>query len=79
MEGIPGGTGKTIPENLLLEKASDIPLWLAGGITPENVTTICEKFHPELIDVSSGVEEAPGIKSHDKMRALFAKLENSCV
>ena len=74
VEGIPGGTGKTIPESLLLEKAGDIPLWLAGGITPENVVTICEKFHPELIDVSSGVEDAPGIKNHDKMRALFATI-----
>ncbi len=74
VEGIPGGTGKTIPESLLLEKTGDLPLWLAGGITPENVATICEKLHPELIDVSSGVEDAPGIKNHDKMRALFARL-----
>ncbi|MBR3669776.1 MAG: bifunctional indole-3-glycerol phosphate synthase/phosphoribosylanthranilate isomerase [Fibrobacter sp.] len=74
VEGIPGGTGKTIPESLLLEKAGDIPFWLAGGITPENVGAICEKFHPELIDVSSGVEDAPGIKNHEKMRALFAAL-----
>jgi len=71
VEGIPGGTGKTIPESLLREKAGDIPLWLAGGITPENVAAICEKFHPELIDVSSGVEDAPGIKNHEKMKALF--------
>ena len=74
VEGIPGGTGKTIPESLLREKAGDLPIWLAGGITPENVGAICEKFHPELIDVSSGVEEAPGIKDHEKMRALFAAL-----
>lgn len=74
VEGIPGGTGKTIPENLLREKAGNIPLWLAGGITPENVGTICEKFHPELIDVSSGVEDAPGIKDPEKLRALFEKL-----
>ena len=74
VEGIPGGTGKTIPESLLREKAGDIPLWLAGGINPENVATICEKFHPELIDVSSGVEDAPGIKNHDKMKALFAAI-----
>ena len=74
VEGIPGGTGKTIPESLLREKANGIPLWLAGGITPENVATICEKFHPELIDISSGVEDAPGIKNHEKMRALFAAL-----
>ncbi len=74
VEGIPGGTGKTIPESLLLEKTSDIPLWLAGGITPENVGTICEKFHPELIDVSSGVEDAPGIKNSEKLQKLFAEI-----
>ena len=73
VESIPGGTGKTIPESLLREKASGTPLWLAGGINPENVVTICEKFHPELIDVSSGIEDAPGIKNHDKMKALFAE------
>jgi Indole-3-glycerol phosphate synthase len=74
VEGILGGTGKTIPESLLREKASGLPLWLAGGINPDNVATICEKFHPELIDVSSGIEDAPGIKNHEKMRALFAAL-----
>ena len=77
VEGIPGGTGKTIPESLLREKASGLPLWLAGGINPENVATICEKFHPELIDVSSGVEDAPGIKNHEKIRALFAALSTT--
>ncbi|MBR4916454.1 MAG: bifunctional indole-3-glycerol phosphate synthase/phosphoribosylanthranilate isomerase [Fibrobacter sp.] len=75
VEGIPGGTGKTIPESLLREKAGDLPLWLAGGITPENVSAICEKFQPELIDVSSGVEDAPGIKNHEKMQALFSRID----
>ena len=75
VEGIPGGTGKTIPESLLLEKAGDLPLWLAGGINPENVFTICEKFHPELIDVSSGVEDAPGIKNAEKLHKLFEILQ----
>ena len=74
VEGIPGGTGKTIPESLLREKAGDLPLWLAGGITPENVATICEKFQPELIDVSSGVEDAPGIKNSEKLQKLFAEI-----
>ena len=72
VEGIPGGTGKTIPENLLREKAGDIPLWLAGGITPTNVAELVGKFSPELIDVSSGVEDAPGIKNSEKLKALFA-------
>ena len=74
VEGIPGGTGKTIPENLLREKTGELPLWLAGGITPENVGAIVEKFHPELVDVSSGVEDAPGIKNSEKLKALFAAL-----
>ena len=74
VEGIPGGTGKTIPENLLREKAGELPLWLAGGITPENVGAIVEKFHPELVDVSSGVEDAPGVKNAEKLKALFAAL-----
>lgn len=74
VEGIPGGTGKTIPENLLREKAGELPLWLAGGITPENVGAIVEKFHPELVDVSSGVEDGPGIKNREKLKALFAAL-----
>ena len=76
VEGIPGGTGKQIPESLLREKAGDIPLWLAGGINPENVSEIVAKFSPELIDVSSGVEEAPGIKDHKKLRDLFQKVKN---
>jgi len=74
VEGIPGGTGKTIPENLLREKAGDLPLWLAGGITPENVGAIVERFRPELVDVSSGVEDGPGIKNPEKLKALFAAL-----
>lgn len=78
VEGIPGGTGKTIPESLLYEKAGDLPFWLAGGITPENVAAIASKFQPELIDVSSGVEDAPGIKNAEKMKALFAAIGSLC-
>lgn len=74
VEGIPGGTGKTIPESLLREKTGDIPLWLAGGITPTNVAELVGKFSPELIDVSSGVEDAPGIKNSEKLKSLFAAL-----
>ena len=74
VEGIPGGTGKQIPESVLRAQAGDIPLWLAGGVNPDNVTDICNKFHPELIDVSSGVEDAPGVKNAEKMEALFSAL-----
>lgn len=71
VEGIPGGSGQRIPEELLREKAGETPFWLAGGITPENIGDICAKFSPELVDVSSGVEDAPGIKNAEKMMQLF--------
>ena len=48
--------------------------WLAGGITPENVSTVDQKYTPELIDVSSGIESSVGIKDEKKMRKLFTSL-----
>ena len=47
-------------------------LWLAGGVTPQNAAELAARFHPELIDVSSGVEdETIGIKNHEKIKKLF--------
>ena len=48
-------------------------LWLAGGITPENVAELIQKYKPELIDVSSGIEDAdnPGIKNHEKLKKIL--------
>ena len=47
-------------------------LWLAGGVTPENAAELVARFHPELIDVSSGVEDNEiGIKIHDKIRRII--------
>ena len=48
-------------------------LWLAGGITPENAAELVTRFQPELIDISSGVEDPdnPGIKNHNKIRVIL--------
>ncbi len=47
-------------------------LWLAGGVTPENAAELVARFHPELIDLSSGVEDDEiGIKNHDKIRRII--------
>lgn len=52
---------------------NDTTRWIAGGITPENVCDVIKKFSPELIDVSSGIEDDGkiGIKNEQKMKDLF--------
>lgn len=69
-----GGTGKTVDADLVKAASKRAKLWLAGGITAENVRQIIEDFQPELIDVASGVEAAPGIKDAEKLRAFFDKV-----
>ena len=47
-------------------------LWLAGGVTPENAAELTARFQPELIDISSGVEdEIVGIKNHEKIKKII--------
>ena len=51
-------------------------LWLAGGITPENAAELIARFQPELIDVSSGVEdETTGIKNHNKIKKIMEAIK----
>jgi phosphoribosylanthranilate isomerase len=69
-----GGTGQTIDWTAAAAVATSRPILLAGGITPENVAEAVARVRPFGIDVSSGVEHAPGIKDHNKIRALFEAL-----
>lgn len=49
---------------------------LAGGLTPENVGDAVRTVQPYLVDVSSGVEAAPGIKDHTKVRDFITKVRS---
>ncbi len=85
-----GGTGKTLDWKIIEEFHPTSPWLLAGGLTPENVTKAIQKFilvsQPQIesnhkfnhnfcgIDLSSGVETAPGDKNLVKVRKLFSSL-----
>ncbi len=68
-----GGTGEKFNWDLAIAaRKFDKPIFLAGGLTPENVAEAVRKVRPFAVDVSSGVESAPGIKDNAKVRAFVA-------
>jgi phosphoribosylanthranilate isomerase len=68
-----GGTGEKFNWDLAIEAQKfDKPIFLAGGLTPENVAEAVRKVRPFAVDVSSGVESAPGKKDLAKVRAFIA-------
>jgi phosphoribosylanthranilate isomerase len=68
-----GGTGEKFNWNLAVAAQKfGKPIFLAGGLTPENVAAAVKQVHPFAVDVSSGVESAPGKKAAAKVRAFIA-------
>jgi phosphoribosylanthranilate isomerase len=72
-----GGTGRTIDWNAAAQVARQRRILLAGGLTPDNVAEAVARVEPFGIDVSSGVESAPGIKDHNLMKKLFEALHGT--
>jgi phosphoribosylanthranilate isomerase len=72
-----GGTGVAIDwsQAKAFIDRSEIPVILAGGINAQNILDTIRATGAKGIDLSSGVENAPGIKSEEKLRALFQTLE----
>jgi phosphoribosylanthranilate isomerase len=68
-----GGTGHTFNWDLAIAAQKfGRPIFLAGGLTPENVAEAVRRVRPYAVDVSSGVESAPGQKDHAKVKAFIS-------
>lgn len=72
---IHGGSGMTFDWSRIPENPGK-PIILAGGLGPDNVAMAVARTHPYAVDVSSGVEEARGIKSAAKIAAFMKGVEN---
>ncbi len=72
-----GGTGRTIDWTAAAGIAAERKILLAGGLTPDNVAEAVARVRPFGIDVSSGVERAPGVKDHRRLRALFEAVHDT--
>lgn len=78
MEGRWGGTGRAFDWSLLEEVSGELPWFLAGGLTPQNVAEACRTARPAAVDVSSGVEVEgrPGVKDYDKIDELMNQMRS---
>jgi phosphoribosylanthranilate isomerase len=69
-----GGTGKTFNWKLLSNLSDEKPLFLSGGLNSGNIKEACKITRPFAVDLSSGVEKAPGVKDYDKLDRFFDEM-----
>jgi phosphoribosylanthranilate isomerase len=70
VEGVPGGTGRTIDWELVRGARLVAPVILSGGLTPDNVGAAIAVTEPYAVDVASGTETAPGVKDPARLTAF---------
>jgi len=76
VEGAYGGTGKALDWAVAARLAEQMPIVLAGGLTPKNVREAVRTVRPWAVDVSSGIE-TEGIKDGEKIRAFIAAAKSA--
>ena len=71
-----GGTGRTVNWDAAREIAATRSTILAGGLNAANVKLAIQSVRPYGVDVSSGVESAPGVKDPSRLRSFFEALHD---
>jgi phosphoribosylanthranilate isomerase len=70
-----GGTGERFPWDEVARRRAaldvDTQLIVAGGLSPDNVAAAIERLAPDAVDVSSGIEAVPGVKSEETVRSFM--------
>lgn len=74
---LPGGLGRSFDWTLLADRAFRRPWFLAGGLDPENVAEAVRISGAPMVDVSSGVESAPGVKDPGRIAAFIEAVRRS--
>jgi phosphoribosylanthranilate isomerase len=67
----PGGNGEAFDWGALEGLPDTMRFMLSGGLSPDNVAAAIEQTHPVAVDVSSGVETAPGVKDPERIRRFL--------
>jgi phosphoribosylanthranilate isomerase len=73
-----GGSGVTFDWSLAAQVAQVLPVFLAGGLVPENVAAAVRTVRPLAVDVASGVEASPGVKDPTRMEAFIRNAKEAC-
>lgn len=77
VRGSSGGTGQTFDWPVASRVVEGNDTFVAGGIGPHNILTVAEQLNPFGLDVSSGAEDSPGVKSFEKVSALLDTLRET--
>ena len=74
---LPGGNARAWDFSLLKDFAKDFALVLAGGLTTDNVTQAIDLCQPDALDISSGIECAPGKKDLEKVKQFISAVQKA--
>ncbi len=74
--GKEGGTGEAVESHIVDAVRKREPLWLAGGLSDENIKSVIERYNPELVDASSRLEEYHGKKDLKKLESFIRQIKS---